>query len=148
MRESLGNAVQLSEGKNIYVNPRNNHHVMIYKTIDNMFQEHIVTFWESVRRIRNKEPLYQLPSDGRMIISTLHINDCFILGLSKKEIYHRLENGVNLWDNVYRVQRISSKYYEFRQVYDLDAYDQTYPNYIRILNFGNKKNRLAYTQSV
>ena len=139
MRESLGNAVQLSEGKNIYVNPRNNHHVMIYKTIDNMFQEHIVTFWESVRRIRNKEPLYQLPSDGRMIISTLHINDCFILGLSKKEIYHRLENGVNLWDNVYRVQRISSKYYEFRQVYDLDAYDQTYPNYIRILNFGNKK---------
>lgn len=104
-----------------------------------MFQEHIVTFWESVRRIRNKEPLYQLPSDGRMIISTLHINDCFILGLSKKEIYHRLENGVNLWDNVYRVQRISSKYYEFRQVYDLDAYDQTYPNYIRILNFGNKK---------
>ena len=139
IRESLSNAVQLNEGKNIHVNPRNNHHVLIYQTTDNKFQEHMVTFWEAVRRIRNQEPLYQLPADGRMIISTLHINDCFILGLSKKEIYMRLNNGMSLWENVYRVQRISSKYYEFRQVYDLDVYNQIYPNYIRILNFGNKK---------
>lgn len=139
MRENVSNAVQLSEGTNKYVNPRNNHHVLIYQTIDNKFQEQVVPFWESVKRIRNKQPLYQLPSDGRMIISAIHINDCFILGLSHKEIYNRLSNGISLWDNVYRVQRISSKYYEFRQVYDMDAYDQTYPNYVRILNFGNKK---------
>ena len=61
------------------------------------------------------------------------------MGLSQKEIYHRLNNGISLWENVYRLQRISSKYYEFRHVYDLDVYDQTYPNYLRILNFGNKK---------
>lgn len=139
MRENVGNAVQLSEGENKYVNPRKNHHVLIYLTTDNTYQEHVVTFWEAVRRRRNNEPLYQLPSDGRMIITTLHINDCFILGLNHKEIYRRLKGGVSLWENVYRIQRISSKYYEFRQVYDLDTYDQTYPNYIRILNFGKKK---------
>ena len=139
MREKVSNAVQLSKGNNIYVNPRNNHHVLIYRTIDNEIQEHVVTFWEAVQRIRKCESLYQLPSNGRMIISTLHINDCFILGLSNKEIYDRINNGTSLWEHVYRVQRISSKYYEFRHVYDLDVYDQTYPNYIRILNFGNRK---------
>ena len=113
--------------------------MLIYQSIDNTYQEHVVTFWEAVRRIRDSEPLYQLPPEVRMIISTLHINDCFILGLSQKEIHQRLNSGISLWENVYRVQRISSKYYEFRQVYDLDVYDQSYPNYVRILNFGSRK---------
>lgn len=139
MRENVGHAVQLNEGKNKYVNPRNNHHVMVYQAIDNTYQEEVVTFWEAVRRIRNKEPLYQLPSDGRMVITTLHSNDCFILGLNHKEIFRRLQEGESLWENVYKVQRLSSKYYEFRQVYDMDTYNQNYPSYIRILNFGNKK---------
>ena len=139
IRENVSNAVQLQKGINKYVNPRKNHHVVIYKTLDNKFDEEIVSFWEAVRRVRNNEPLYQLPPEGRLIISTLHINDCFILGLSHKEIYRRLKNGENLWNNVYRVQRLSSKYYEFRQIYDLDVYNQVYPKYIRILNFGMKK---------
>lgn len=139
MRENVSNAVQLQEGVNKYVNPRNNHHVVVYKTIDNAYNEHIVSFWEVVRRIRNKEPMYQLPSDGRMIIATMHIDDCFILGLSEKQIYTSLNEGLNLWDNVYRVQRLSSKYYEFRHIHDLDVYSQVYPSYVRILNFGDKK---------
>lgn len=139
VREKVGNAVQLSEGQNKYVNPRNNHHVLVYQTLDGKLQEDLVTFWEAVRRIRKQEPMYQLPSDGRMMIATLHTNDCFILGLNRKEIQHRLNEGISLWEHVYRVQRISSKYYEFKHVYDLDIYDQTYPNYVRILNFGDKK---------
>lgn len=139
VRENVGNAVQVSKGQNKYVNPRNNHHVMIYQAVDNSFQEHIVSFWEAVRRVREKETLYQLPSEGRMIISTLHINDCFILGLSQKEIFERLQEGTSLWEHVYKVQRISSKYYEFRHIYNLDVYDQTSPNYVRILNFGERK---------
>ena len=107
--------------------------------MDGVYQEDVVSFWEAVRRIRTKEPMYQLPKDGRMIIATLHMNDCFILGLNQKEILYRLNEGLNLWEHVYRVQRISSKYYEFKHVYDQDIYDQTYPNYVRILNFGSKK---------
>ena len=139
MRENVSNAVQLTKGVNKYVNPRKNHHVMIYITLDGEFKEEIISFWEAVKRIRNKESLYQLPSDGRSIVTTLHIDDCFILGLSKSEIDYHVQEGISLWENVYRVQRISSKYYEFRQVYDFDVYSQTYPNYVRILNFGDKK---------
>jgi CRISPR-associated endonuclease Csn1 len=139
LQEKVGNAVQLSEGQNKYVNPRKNHHVLVYQTLDGVYQEDVVSFWEAVRRIRTKEPMYQLPKDGRMIIATLHMNDCFILGLNQKEILYRLNEGLNLWEHVYRVQRISSKYYEFKHVYDQDIYDQTYPNYVRILNFGSKK---------
>ena len=139
IREHVGNAVQLSPGMNKYVNPRNNHHVMIYKTADGHFKEHIVSFWEAVKRLRNHAPLYQLPNDGQSVVATLHTNDCFILGLSNLDIKEYLEEGRSRWENVYRIQRISSKYYEFRHIYDLDLYNQTYPNYIRILNFGDKK---------
>lgn len=139
MRENVSNAVQLTAGQNKYVNPRNNHHVLVYQTLENTVKENIVSFWEAVRRIRNKEPLYKLPPDARMIMATLHINDCFILGLDQKEIYRRLKEGESLWENVYRVQRLSSLYYEFKQIFDLDTYDQNYPNYIRILNFGSRK---------
>jgi CRISPR-associated endonuclease Csn1 len=139
IRENVSNAVQLNEGINKYVNPRNNHHVLIYKTLDGQFKEHIVSFWEAVKRLRNQDPVYQLPSDGRSVVTTLHINDCFILGLSNNKIKEYLDTGVSLWDHVYRIQRISSRYYEFRHFYDLDVYDQTHPNYVRILNFGDKK---------
>jgi CRISPR-associated endonuclease Csn1 len=47
IRENVSNAVQLSDGVNKYVNPRNNHHVMIYETLDGKFKEHIVSFWEA-----------------------------------------------------------------------------------------------------
>lgn len=139
IRENVGNAIQLSNKMNKYVNPRKNHHVVIYKTFDGQFKEKIVSFWEAVKRLRNQDPLYKLPSDGRSVVTTLHINDCFILGMSDEDIKDHLNQRHSLWENVYRVQRISSKYYEFRHIYDLDIYEQTYPNYIRILNFGKKK---------
>ena len=139
IRENVSNAVQLSDCINKYVNPRNNHHVMIYQTLDGQFKEKIVSFWEAVKRLRKQDPLYQLPSDGRSVVTTLHINDCFILGMPDEDIKDHLNQGRSLWGNIYRVQRISSKYYEFRHIYDLDVYEQTYPNYIRILNFGEKK---------
>ncbi len=56
-----------------------------------------------------------------------------------EDIKDHLNQVRSLWGNIYRVQRISSKYYEFRHIYDLDVYEQTCPNYIRILNFGEKK---------
>lgn len=139
IRENVSNPVQLSDGMNKYVNPRNNHHVMIYKTLDGKFKEQIVTFWEAVKRLRNQDSVYQLPSDGSSVVTTLHINDYFILGLSNQKIKEYLDTGASLWAHVYRIQRISSRYYEFRHIYDLDVYNQTYPNYVRILNFGDKK---------
>mgnify|MGYP001363269079 CR=1 FL=1 len=65
IRENVGNAVQLSNSINKYVNPRKNHHVVIYQTLDGQLNEKIISFWEAVKRLRKQDPLYQLPSDER-----------------------------------------------------------------------------------
>ena len=65
IRENVSNAVQLSDFMNKYVNPKNNHHVIIYQTLDGQLKEKIVSFWEAVKRLRKQDPLYQLPSHER-----------------------------------------------------------------------------------
>ncbi|MDG1684492.1 MAG: HNH endonuclease domain-containing protein [Flavobacteriaceae bacterium] len=138
--ESITNVIQVYDGVNKYVNSRNNHHVLIYKDLEGVFQEDLVQFWTAVERKRNKEPLVQLPEDGESVITTLQINDCFLMGLSDED-YFNLDNlpKRKIMEHLYRVQRISTKFYEFRQVYDSDIYDTSFPNYIRLLNFGRRK---------
>ena len=138
--ESITNVIQVYDGVNKYVNSRNNHHVLIYKDLEGIFQENVVQFWTAVERKRKKEPLVQLPEDGQRVITTLQINDCFLMGLSDED-YFNLENlsKRKIMEHLYRVQRISTKFYEFRQVYDADIYDTSFPNYIRVLNFGKRK---------
>ena len=46
----------------------------------------MVTFWTVVERKRTGQSVYQLPIDGKEIVTTLHINDMFLLGLSEDEI--------------------------------------------------------------
>ena len=62
------------------------------------------------------------------------------MGLSDED-YFNLDNlpKRKIMEHLYRVQRISTKFYEFRQVYDADIYDTSFPNYIRVLNFGRRK---------
>lgn len=52
--------------------------------------------------------------------------------------YHLLPEFV-LRKHLYRVQKLSSKYYEFRIAYRKFNTSCDYPEYIRINNFGNKK---------
>jgi CRISPR-associated endonuclease Csn1 len=138
--ESITNVIQVYDGVNKYVNSRNNHHVLIYKDLEGVFRENVVQFWTAVERKRKKEPLVQLPEDGQRVITTLQINDCFLMGLSDED-YINLDNlsKRKIMEHLYRVQRISTKFYEFRQVYDADIYDTSFPNYIRVLNFGKRK---------
>lgn len=105
-----------------------------------VFQEDVVQFWTAVDRIRKKEPLVQLPEDGQEVVTTLQINDCFLMGLSDEE-YFDFESlpRRKIMEYLYRVQRISTKFYEFKQVYDADIYNTSFPNYIRVLNFGQRK---------
>lgn len=139
LRVQVGNAVQLKTGGNKYVNPRNNHHVLIYKDRMGNFQQSIVTFWEVVERKRNGFPVVSLPDDGETIITTLQINDCFILGMDSHEIdWDNLDNSA-IKDHIYRVQRLSSNFYEFRRVFDANIKKTRYPDYVRILNFGHHK---------
>jgi len=97
-----------------FVNPGSNHHVMIYKDKDGNLKEEIVTFWEVVKRQLNNQETFQLPDDGADIVTTLEINDMFILGLTNEEYEANKNNPAFLSKYLYRVQKVSSFYYTFR----------------------------------
>ena len=59
---------------------------MIYKDEKGNLKEEVVTFWTVVERKRTGQSAYQLPLDGKEIVTTLHINDMFLLGLNEEEI--------------------------------------------------------------
>ncbi|NBC84517.1 MAG: type II CRISPR RNA-guided endonuclease Cas9 [Bacteroidetes bacterium] len=117
MRENVGNAVHLKSNINQWVNPYNNHHIVIYKDENGVLQEEVVSFWTAVERMYQKQPLYQLPSDGKEFIATLQENDMFLLGLNKEDIqtlkWDKTEYEL-ISKHLYRVQKISSMDYTFR----------------------------------
>lgn len=114
IHESLGNAAQLKSKLNQYVNPRKNHHVLIYKDHDGNLQEDVVQFWTVVERKLQGENVYQLPEDGKVVVTTLEINDMFLLGLSDKEYESKKNNPAFLSSFLYRVQKFTSGDYYFR----------------------------------
>lgn len=114
IKEVLGNAAQLKSDLNQFVNPRNNHHVIIYKDHDGNLNQSAVQFWTVVERKRQGEDVCQLPEDGEAIVTTLEINDMFLLGLSDEEYESNKNNAAFLSGYLYRVQKISDMYYNFR----------------------------------
>ena len=139
MRENIGGAEQLKDDTNQWVNPRNNHHVLIYKDENGNLQEDVVTFWTVVERKRKGYPVYQLPTDGKEIVTTLQINDMFLLGLNEDEIDWERPNYHLLKTHLYRVQKLSSKFYEFRLNSEASIQNNFQPYYIRIQSFGEGK---------
>ncbi|KQB42068.1 CRISPR-associated protein cas9/csn1, subtype II/nmemi [Flavobacterium daejeonense] len=114
MKENIGGAEKLKENVNQWVNPRNNHHVLIYKDEKGNLKEEVVTFWTVVERKRTGQSAYQLPFDGKEIVTTLHINDMFLLGLNEEEINWENPDYEVLKEHLYRVQKFTSGDYYFR----------------------------------
>ena len=123
----------------LHPNPLNNHHVLIYLNKKQEYCEDVVSFWEVVRRARFKEPIYQLPEEGYQFTTTLKINDVFLLDLEETKIILKEESNSFIAKHLYRIQKLSSKFYEFRLVHDNNLTDTNAPNYIRINNFGHRK---------
>ena len=115
VKENIGGAVKLKTNVNQWVNPRNNHHVLIYKDEKGNLKEEVVTFWTVVERKRTGQSVYQLPLDGKEIVTTLHINDMFLLGLSEDEINWENPDYKVLKEHLYRVQKFTSGDYYFRK---------------------------------
>lgn len=109
MKENIGGAEQLKNDVNQWVNPRNNHHVLIYKDENDNLKEEVVTFWTVVERKRKGFPVYQLPIGGKEIVTTLHINDIFLLGLNEEDINWENPNNELMKEHLYRVQKTSKK---------------------------------------
>ncbi len=139
MKESIGRAERLKEDINQYVNPRNNHHVLIYKDEKGNLKEDVVTFWTVVERKRQKQTVFQLPADGKSIVTTLQINDMYLLGLKDEEINWEKPDYEILKEHVYRVQKLSSKFYEFRLSKEASILNNFQPYYVRIQSFGEGK---------
>ena len=139
VKESVGRAEKLKTNVNQWVNPRNNHHVLIYKDEKGNLKEEVVTFWTVVERKRTGQSVYQLPIDGKEMVTTLHINDMFLLGLSEDEINWENPDYEILKEHLYRVQSLSSKYYEFRQSVNAESQNKVSPIYEQIRGFGTGK---------
>lgn len=136
VKEIIGRAEKLKENINQWVNPRNNHHVLIYKDEKENLKEDVVTFWTVVERMRTGQSAYQLPIDGKEIVTTLHINDMFLLGLKEEEINWEKPDYEVLNEHLYRVQKLSSKFYEFRQSSQASIQNNFQPFYRRITGYG------------
>jgi CRISPR-associated endonuclease Csn1 len=139
VKENIGGAEKLKENVNQWVNPRNNHHVLIYKDEKGNLKEDVVTFWTIVERKRTGQPAYQLPIDGKEIVTTFHINDMFLLGLKEDEINWDNPDYEILKEHLYRVQKLSSKFYEFRQSSQASIQNNFQPFYKSIRGFGDGK---------
>ena len=96
-----------------YINPGNNHHILIYEDFDGNMKEQVVSFIEVVERQRQNNPIYMLPEDGKRMITTLEINDMFLLGVDE-DLELRNSNAALLSKHLYRVQKVSGSYYTFR----------------------------------
>jgi CRISPR-associated endonuclease Csn1 len=136
VKENIGGAEKLKENVNQWVNPRNNHHVLIYKDKKDNLKEDVVTFWTVVERKRTSQSAYQLPIDGKEIITTFHINDMFLLGLNEDEINWENPDYEVLKEHLYRVQKLSSKFYEFRLSSQASIQNNFQPFYRRITGYG------------
>lgn len=138
-KENIGNAEQLKQQINQHVNPKNNFAVLIYKKQDDTLAEEVITFWVAAERKKQREPVFKLPADRKEIISTLRINDMFLLNLTNEEYESNEDNASFLSEHLYRVQKLSSKFYEFRLHSAATIDNDKPPFYHRINSLGEGK---------
>ncbi|MFG6686757.1 type II CRISPR RNA-guided endonuclease Cas9 [Mariniflexile sp. HNIBRBA6329] len=136
VKKVLGKAERLNDSIKQYVDPNKNHHVLIYKDDKENLKEEVVTFWTVVERKRIGEPIYKLPINGKEIITTLHINDMFLLGFNEDEIDWINPNYEVLKEHLYRVQKLTSSDYFFRKHTSSTITDNDYK---QIRGFGEGK---------
>lgn len=110
--------------------------MLIYKDENGNLQEDVVTFWTVVERKRKGYPVYQLPTDGKEIVTTLQINDMFLLGLNEDEINWETSDYNLLKTHLYRVQKLTSGDYFFRRHTSSTVTDKEYE---QIRGFGSGK---------
>jgi len=130
---------QDGQGNNIgFAKKGNNHHVAIYQDKNGQYQEMVVSFWDAVERkkygipvvitnphavwdsVLDKESpqefLEKLPNDDWKYILSMQENEMFVLGMEDGDFEHAIEtqNYAALNKHLYRVQKVSSKFWCFR----------------------------------
>ena len=132
-----------------FVKPANNHHVALYTDEQGKLHEHVVTFWHAVERKRHKIPmiiiqprevwnsiqeqedlpeafLSLLPLPDWNFQTSLQQNDMFVLNMDETLFRDAIEaeNSAVLNPYIYRVQKLASGDYYFRQQYETSVEDE------------------------
>lgn len=141
-----GNPIIDKNGKQIpvdYVNTGNNHHVAIYRkpVLDKNgmhayddngqplyeLEERVVSFYEVVERVNQGLPVVDKgyrSDEGWKFLYSMKQNECFVFpnpqtGFDPKEVdLMDPDNYALISPNLFRVQKLSSKYYNFRHHLD------------------------------
>lgn len=139
IREKMSNAEKL-KSVNQYVNPRNNHHVLIYKKHNGELEKDVVSFWTAVERMKQKVDSYQLPEDGLEIIETFQENDMFLLFLEEGRDIDTLDQN-EIYNHLFKVQKIAGADYFMEICFrrHTDSKVSTEADYVYIKGFGDGK---------
>lgn len=113
IRENIGKAERLRDD-NQFVNPRNNHHVLIYEDAEGQLREDVVTLWTVAERRKQGQPAVVLPYDGVRVVATLEINDMFVIGYPDELVDGAELSAEQIAPYLYRVQKVSDGDYSFR----------------------------------
>lgn len=121
-----------------FVKPGNNHHVAIYKDKNGKLHEHLCTFWHAVERKKYHIPavitnpnevhnniqdknlpqtfINRLPNPEWEYVLSMQQNEMFVLNMNVQQVKDAIQNKNYklLTKNLYRVQKISSDEFMFR----------------------------------
>jgi len=137
IRVESSNMQPLKDGINQWVEPGKNHHIALYIDSNGNISERVVTQFEAVERKNEGDDIIQrIDTLGNKLLSSLQRNELFLLGFSD-ETYKEVKNNYEvLSKHLYKVEALSSMYYEFRHHLESNQDNEIRPFYIRIQSFG------------
>lgn len=106
-----------------FVNLSNNHHVALYLDSEGRVQESVVPFFEALNRINQGLPVvdpYYHSDLGWQFLFSMKVNEMFVFPDEEKGFYPQAidllnpDNATLISPHLFRVQKLSSKYYCFR----------------------------------
>lgn len=125
-RDKDGRYVLNSDGEfvpNDYVSTGSNHHVAIYRDGEGNLQEQVVSFLDAVTRMNIGIPVIDKEykrEEGWEFLFSMKQNECFVFpnhetGFDPNDIdLKNPENYALISPNLFRVQKLATKYYVFR----------------------------------
>ncbi len=125
-RDKNGKLILDKDGNTIpndFVNLRNNHHVALYVDEQGKVQEQVVSMFEALNRVNAHLPIVDKNYNEQMgwkFLFSMKINEMFVFpdengGFSPGDVdLLDPENAAVISPHLFRVQKLSSKYYGFR----------------------------------
>lgn len=133
---------------NDYVSTSNNHHIAIYEDANGNWHEQIVSYYKAIARLNGQKPVvdkHYNESEGWRFKFTMKQNEYFVL----PDYEHGfLPNEIDLMDesnyaliapHLFRVQKLSSKDYFFRQQFETSVTaGNTLPQGVAFIRISNE----------